>query len=109
MARAKTKDHTILLDSTCSIYKWNEHAYLSLPTCTASAHLCWYSFLIPLKVGGWSSRLWRLIIYQDREKHKVHCMPVNIAIAGNSDTLSAMRLHLQYRYRYRNGRYFTKK
>jgi len=52
MARAKTKDHTILLDSTCSIYKWNEHAYLSLPTCTASAHLCWYSFLIPLKVGG---------------------------------------------------------
>jgi len=47
-----TRDHTALPATHTFIHKWNE-PYLPLPpSCRASPHFGWYSFPVPLRVGG---------------------------------------------------------
>jgi len=51
-----TRHHTVLPVTHTFIHKWNE-SYLSfLPSCSALPPFGWYSFLVPLKVGGWVGR-----------------------------------------------------
>ena len=48
-----TRDHTVLPATHTFIHKWNE-LYLPLNSSRrASPHFGWYSFLVPLRVGGW--------------------------------------------------------
>jgi len=49
-----TRDHTVLpATHHTPIHKWNEPYLPLLPRCRASLHFGWYSFPIPLRVGGW--------------------------------------------------------
>jgi len=48
-----TTDHTVLPATHMFIHKWNEPYPPLLPSDRASPHFSWYSFPIPLMVGGW--------------------------------------------------------
>jgi len=48
-----TSDHTVLPATHTFIHKWNEPYLPLLPSRRASAHFGWYSFPVPLRVGGW--------------------------------------------------------
>jgi len=46
-------NHTVLPATDPFIHKWNEPYLPLLFSCRASPHFGCYSFLIPLRVGGW--------------------------------------------------------
>ena len=46
------KDHAVLPATHTFIHKYNEPYLPSLLSRRASPHFGWYSFLIPLRVGG---------------------------------------------------------
>ena len=48
-----TRDHTVLPATHTLIHKWNEPYLPLLPSRRASPHFGWYSFPVPLRVGGW--------------------------------------------------------
>jgi len=48
-----TRDHTALPATQTFIHKWKEPYLPSVPSCRASPHFGWYSFPVPLRIGGW--------------------------------------------------------
>jgi len=57
-----TRDHTVLPATHTFIHNWSEPYLPLLPRCRVSLHFGWYSFPIPLRVGG-SVSLGGLMIY----------------------------------------------
>ena len=47
-----TRDHTVLPATHTFIHKWNEPYLPLLPSRRAAPHFGWYSFPVPLSVGG---------------------------------------------------------
>jgi len=48
-----TRDHAVLPATHAFIHKWNEPYLPLLPSRRTSPHFGWYSFPVPLRVGGW--------------------------------------------------------
>jgi len=53
MVYVLTRDDTVLPATHTFIHKWNEPYLPLLPSRKASPHFGWYSFPVPLRVGGW--------------------------------------------------------